>query len=102
MAIQLTVEERDLRRIVDAIIQLNQGRQNSVGSVTLRANQTTTTVSFKNCSTGCRVFLEPRSASARTARGMAQVTSILQGSFVITHASNAATDQTYDFVCIGG
>lgn len=102
MAIQLQPGERDIRRLVDSIRQLNDGRQNSVGDVTLRANQTTTTVTFENCSRDCRVFLSPRTLNAAAAVPTTYISSILQGSFVITHASNAQADKTFSFCCIGG
>ncbi len=104
MAIQLLPQETNLRTIVQSIIQLVQGRQNSIGDVTLRANQTTTVVSFPNCSKDCRVFLFPQTAHAAAAMATTYIlaTNILQGSFVITHASTADTDKTLSFICIGG
>lgn len=102
MAISLSPLEKDVRRIVDAVIQLVTGRQNSVGDVTLRANQTTTVVSFPNCSKDCRVFLSPRTANAAAAIPTTYISSIEQGGFTITHASNAQVDKTFGFLCIGG
>lgn len=104
MAIQLQPGEKDITRIVSAIIQLVQGRQNSVGDVTLTPSVTSTTVSFQNCSTGCRVFLFPQTANAAAALATTYIlaTNILQGSFVITHANNAQIDKSFSFLCIGG
>jgi hypothetical protein len=104
MAIQLQPGERDPKRIVDAIIQLVQGRQNSIGDVTLRANQATTVVTFKNCSKDCRVFLEPQTANAAAALATTYIApaNILQGSFTINHANNAQVDKTFSFICAGG
>lgn len=105
MAIQLQRSERDLQRIVDAIIQLVTGRQNSVGDVTLAvAPATTTTVSFPNASKDCRIFLSPQTANAAAALATAFIKRSDQqlGSFTITHASAASTDRTYSFLCIGG
>ena len=102
MAIQLQPGERDIRRVVDSIIQLVTGRQNSVGDITLRSDQTTTVVTFQNCSKDCRVFLSPRTANAAAALSTTYISSIMQGSFVITHANNAQTDRTFGFLCIGG
>jgi hypothetical protein len=102
MAIQLQPGEKDIVRIVQSIIQLVNGRQNSVGDVTLRDGQTTTVVNFPNCSKECRVFLSPMTANAAAALPTTYISSILQGSFVITHANNAQTDKTFGFVCIGG
>lgn len=104
MAIQLQPGERDPQRIVDAIIQLVQGRQNSVGDVTLRAGQTTTTVSFPNCSKDCRVFLFPQTANAAAAVATTYIqrADILQRSFTITHANAGSTDRAFSFLAIGG
>lgn len=104
MAIQLQRGERDLQRIVDAIIQLNEGRQASVGDVTLRANQATTVVPFPNCSTECRVFLFPQTANAAAAVATTYIlkTNILRKQFTITHANAVSVDRSFSFLCIGG
>lgn len=104
MPIQIQRGERDLQRVVDAIIQLAQGRQSSIGDVTLRPNQTTTTVSFPNCSTECRVFLFPQTANAAAAVPTTYIlqADILRRQFTITHANNAQADKTFSFLCIGG
>jgi hypothetical protein len=104
MAIQLQKGEKDIQRIVDAVMQLVEGRQNSIGDVTLRANQATTVVAFPNCSKDCRVFLFPQTANAAAALATTYIlkANILQRSFIITHASNAQSDKTYSFLCAGG
>lgn len=104
MAIQLQPGERDLQRIVDAIIQLVTGRQNSIGDVTLRAGQTTTVVKFPNCSKDCRVFLFPQTPNAASIVATTYIlrADILQKQFTITHASSASVDLTFSFLCIGG
>ena len=104
MAIQLQPGEKDLRRVVDSVRQLNDGRQNSVGDVTLRPGQTTTTVNFENCSTECRVFLEAQTlnAAAAVATTFIPRANILRGSFTIVHASSANADLTFSFTCLGG
>lgn len=104
MAIQLQRGERDLQRIVDAIIQLNEGRAFSVGDVTLAAGAASTIVSFPNCSKDCRVFLFPQTANAAAAVPTTYIlrANILQKSFTITHAIAGTTDRTFSFACIGG
>lgn len=102
MAIVIQRSERDPQRIVDAIVQLTEGRQNSVGTVTLRANQTTTTVKFPNVSADSLVFLTPLTANAAAAGASSYFSSIVRGSFTITHANNAQVDKTFGFLCIGG
>lgn len=104
MAIQLLPTEQNIRRIVDAVIQLVLGRQNSVGDVTLRAGQTTTVVSFENCSKDCRVFLFPQTANAAAAVPTTLIlrADIIQKQFTITHANAGSTDRTFSFLAIGG
>lgn len=104
MAIQLQQGERNIQRIVDAIIQLVEGRQNSVGDVTLAAGATTTVKAFPNCSKDCRVFLFPETANAAAALPTTFVlrANIVQGQFTVTHLSNAQTDRTFSFLAIGG
>ena len=101
MAIQLQKGERDIQRIVDAIIQLNEGRQSSVGDVTLAVGQTSTTVSFPNCSKDCRVFLGGLNAAAVTAAPQVAPADILQRSFTIRHNA-AGANAKLSFVAIGG
>lgn len=104
MAIQLRPEERDPQKIVDAIIQLVQGRMNAVGVCTLDANQISTLVEFENCSSDSAVFLMPMTANAASAVATTYIPAgnVIQGAFAIVHANNAQTDRTFAFVCIGG
>lgn len=92
------------QRLVDAVIQILTGRQNSVGDCTLAAGATSTTVVFVNCSRDCRIFLFPQSANAAAALATTFITAanIKQGNFVITHANAGTTDRTFSFLCIGG
>lgn len=104
MAIQLQVGETSIGRIVQAIIELVMGRQNSVGDVTLTPGTTTTVVSFPNCSKDSRVFLEPQTANAAGALATTYIkrADILQKQFTITHANSATADRTFSFLVIGG
>lgn len=104
MAIQLQIEETRIPRIVQAVIELVMGRQNSVGDVTLAAGATTTVKAFPNCSKDCRVLLFPQTANAAAALATTYIlrANIVQGAFTITHANAGTTDRTYSFLCIGG
>lgn len=101
MAIQLQPGERDPQRIVDAIIQLTLGRQNSIGDVTLTPGATSTFVSFPNCSKDCRVFLQEQSVSAVAAQAMVASADIAQRGFLIRH-NVAGAGASFSFLCIGG
>lgn len=104
MAIALSRSERDPQRIVDAIIQLIEGRSNAVGDITLTPGATSTVVSFPNVSTDARVFLFPQTANAAAAMATTYIkkADIDRGVFVITHANNAQADRDFSFLCIGG
>lgn len=93
--------ETSLARIVRSVRDLFEGRTNAVGSLTLQAGATTTVVTFINCSIGTKVFLSPRTANAAAAISTTYVSSTWNGTFSLTHANNAQTDRTFDFVCLG-
>lgn len=94
--------ETDLRKIIDAIYQLYGGRNLAVGSVTLRANQTTTTVTGDNISSDAKPQLTPTTLNAAGALATTYITSVVAGSFVITHANAVSTDRTFYWIAIGG
>lgn len=94
-------EEKDLRNFAFGQQELTKGRSNAVGSCTLRANQTTTTVTAINCGSGSKVFLSPTTANAAAALATSYISSVFAGGFIITHASNSQTDKIFGFVCLG-
>ncbi|MGD9725260.1 MAG: hypothetical protein AB7R40_23575 [Nitrospiraceae bacterium] len=96
-------QEKDLTRFAFALQQLASGRSNAVGVVTLRENETTTTVSAPNCGAGSAVFLFPATANAAAVVATTYVlaVNVTAGQFVITHASDADEDQTFYWVALG-
>jgi len=96
-------QEKDLTRFAFAIKQLGEGRSNAVGTVTLRASQTTTTVTAVNCGAGSVVLLEPATANAAAVRATTYVpaATVTAGQFIINHASDADTDQTFYWAAFG-
>lgn len=95
----LSPAERDLQRIVDAIREANQGRDNATGSVTLRLSQTTTVVTKAtagsqaavNVGKDSQIFLTPRDANAAGELASIYISAVGQGTFTITHPSNTDT-----------
>lgn len=71
-----------------------------VTTVTLRANQTTTTLVDSRIGYFSHISLEPVTASAATARAGLwwEATS---GSATLNHASDAAVDQTFSYAVVG-
>src|SRR6266478_8910040 len=60
-----TPAERDPARFNSAIRQLYAGGSNNTGTVTLRANQTTTTVNHQSCNPNSHISLMPLTESGR-------------------------------------
>lgn len=95
--------EKDLGRYAFAIKQLGEGRSNAVGTVTLRASQTTTTVAAPNCGAGNIVLLFPATANAAAivAATYVDAATVTPGQFIITHTSNVNADKTFFWVALG-
>ena len=93
--------ETSLQRIVQSIRDLYAGRSNAVGTVTLRASQTSTTVTALNVGAGSKVFLQPTTANAAAVIASTYVNSVGAGTFTITHPSNSNTDKTFSWVSLG-
>ena len=100
-AVVIDRNEKDLQKIIFWANQLGQGRSNATGSFSLTAGTTTTTVTAQNCAVGSQVFLSPKTANAAAALATTYISSILNGSFVITHANAGTTDRTFGFVALG-
>jgi hypothetical protein len=90
------------RRLIDAVIQLVEGRNNAVGRFTLTPGATTTIVSQPNCSKDCEPQFSARTASAATALATTYVSAVNQGSFTVTHANSGVADRTFGYSVTGG
>lgn len=101
MAIQLQPDERDIVRIVQAVIQLNEGRSFSIGDLELEVGATSTFVRFSNCSVACRVFLQAQTTAAIAAQARVDPADIEQGGFTVRHNA-AGADARFSFDCRGG
>ena len=90
--------------ISQAIRQLAEGRSNAAGTVTLGTSVATTTVTSEVISADCYPQLTPASANGATemGNGTIYVSSVLDGSFIITHANNATADRTFHWHAVGG
>jgi len=95
------LQEKDPYKIVLAINELFQGRSHAVGTVTLTASTTTTTVTSDTCGDESVIFLSPKTSNAAAAVGTTYVSAVTQGSFTLTHANNAQVDRTFGYVAIG-
>lgn len=101
--IVLSREEKDLKRVIDAVMQLLEGRSNAVGRVTLRAGFTTTVVAAPNVGITTEVVFAPRTphAEALSPQPYVALGGMRLGSFTITHANSAFTDLTFGYMGFG-
>jgi hypothetical protein len=100
MAQQLQPSEKSIWSIVQAIIQVVNGRHNAVGTVTLTPGAALTVVSHPNCSADCCPKLSPLSASAAAENWW--ISNIENGGFTVHHANSAVADRAFIFDCSGG
>lgn len=95
-----------IRDLVFAIQQLVRGRSNATGTVTLTANQASTTVTLDlrlSNENGFPVFSPTTAnAAAEIGNGTMYVSSVTRTGFVITHANNAQSDRTFHYEFRGG
>ena len=98
----INLAEKNPLIVNTAIKQLIEGRSNAVGTVTL-TTAAATTVTAVNCGLNSAVFLFPvtTNAAAAVTTVCIKSTDIYTGSFVVTHAVNANTDKTYNYLAIG-
>jgi len=78
-----------------------EGKLRSVGSVTLTANDTTTTISDKRIGTESKILLQATTANAAAVVSTTYISAKAKDSATITHASDADTDQTFDYFIVG-
>jgi hypothetical protein len=98
------LNETRLPKIIQAIQQLASGRSNAFGTVTLAVSPaTSTTVVDRNCGTDTVPSLTPTTANAAAAQATTFIptASIINGAFVIQHASSAATDRKFLYALHG-
>lgn len=81
-----------------AVNELLKGRANNTGVVTLRANQTTTTVIDNLFNSDMVPLLMPASANAASALATTYLSVRANGQFTLTHANTATADRTFLYV----
>lgn len=104
MAIQLQPEEKDVKRIVQSVRELVEGRHNAADRFTLTPGAVTTVVTHPNCSKDCEPQFSARTANAAAeiGNGTIWISSVDQGSFTVRHANNAQADRTFGYIVTGG
>jgi hypothetical protein len=104
MVAALSLKEKNQDTINQAINQLQQGRDNASGTVTLAVGPVaiTTTVAAVNCSPTSGVQLTPATASAAAAWTTTYVSAVGKGQFTITHTAGPPNDRTFFWRIHGG
>lgn len=99
--------ENLLKKLIQALKGMMQGKTNNTGSVTLAANSATTTVSEIEGRIGQEtiIFFMPTTANAAAEFGAGSMyvstRSIANKTFTITHVNNAQTDRIFNYILIG-
>lgn len=89
-----------VRRIVVSINRIIEGRTENHKHFTLTSSATTTTVEHDYVSEANCVVLQPTNANAAGEAASVYVSSVNNGSFVVTHPSNSTT-RTFSAIWVG-
>lgn len=90
-----------LRLISNTVNNTLDGKLNSTGTITLRQNQTTTTLEDARIGVNSIILFMPITANGNTAKANLYVSARADGTATLTHASNSNTDQNFGYVVIG-
>lgn len=93
------------RSIASVVKGLSQGKLNATGTVTLTANQATTTLSSPLIGRQTKIHLFPTTANAAAEFGSGTVymtyPNATEGQAVINHANDANADKAFTWVAFG-
>lgn len=98
MTIQVLLGDTQAERTVNELLK---GRANNVGSVTLTANATSSTISDIRIKLSMTAVLIPRTANAAAAMTNVYISAVADGSITLTHANTATVDRTFDYLLHG-
>jgi hypothetical protein len=99
----LSPSETDQRKVNTVIRQLLEGRSNAVGTFTVNPSTTLTTVITPNVGLQSIILWQPTTANAaaQMATLYCATTDVAKGQFTLHHASNATTDQIFNYLAVG-
>jgi len=80
------------------INQLIKASVKNTGSLTLTANQTTTTISDQNIYSGSKIYLTPLTLNAANETWYILAANITDGQFIITHANAVSADRDFNYI----
>ena len=90
-----------LRLVSTSLNNTINGKLNSTGTITLRASQTTTTLTDARIGGNSIILFMPTTANGSTALNGLHVSARASGSATLTHASSTNTDQNLSYCVIG-
>lgn len=98
-----SASKRWVTRVVEVVNEVQRGKMNVVLQATLTANSTTTDIIDNRVGAFSSILFSPvtANAAAEMAAGTLFVSMQKQGEAVLTHASNAQEDRTFNLAIIG-
>ena len=90
-----------LRLVSASLNNTINGKLNSTGTITLRASQTTTTLTDARLGGNSVILFMPVTANGRTGLNGLHVSARASGSATLTHASSGNADQNLAYTIIG-
>jgi len=101
--LRLSPLDNDPREVANVVNNILGGKLNCTGSVTLTASAASTAVTDQRAGYESVILFMPTTANAAAeqAAGGMYVSTRGKQTFTITHANNAQTDRTFDYIIIG-
>ena len=99
--LSIPVTAQHLRLVSASLNNTINGKLNSTGTVTLRASQTTTTLTDARLGGNSIILFMPITANGRTGLNGMYVSARAEGSATLTHASSSNADQNLAYTIIG-
>ena len=90
-----------LRLVSASLNNTINGKLNSTGTITLRASQTTTTLTDERIGGNSVILFMPTTANANSTKSSLYVSARAEKTATLTHASSGNTDQTFGYVVVG-
>lgn len=94
-------EGRHRRQLAIVVNNLNNGKMNNTGTLTLTANAATTTLTDSRLGPFSTVLLMSTTANAAGALATTYFDTFADGSCTVHHANNAQVDKTFKYAVIG-
>jgi hypothetical protein len=93
--------EEWVRKVVDVVNRIMDGKINATGDLTLTANAASTALADMRITPNSCILLMPTTANAATALATTYVSARTEESATVTHANNAQTDRTFRYAILG-